>query len=138
MPLDIPTPWLHTPDTIGALSSGAAAGGRAAATAQRGELEGARLAADAMQHNERNKLEAARLSQDERIAQMEAQTRKDIAQQNQLRENQRLEIEQAYHQAQLGMARSRLEEQDAIAKQKARDASAKIMREQNFAAAVAG
>src|SRR5215470_17879183 len=126
MALDIPLPWLHTPDTIGALSAGASAGGRAAATAQQGEFESARLAADAFQHNERNKLEAARLSQDERIAMMEAQTRKEIAQQNQLRENQRLEIEQAYHQAQLGLARSRLEEQDAIAKQKAKVASDRL------------
>jgi len=138
MALDIPLPWLRGPDAISALSAGASAGGRAASTALNTEMEGARLAADAMQHNERNKLEAAKLSQDERIAMMEAQTRKEIAQQNQLRENQRLEIEQAYHQAQLGIARSRLEEQDTIAKQKAKDASDKIMREQSFAAAVAG
>lgn len=138
MPLDIPTPWLRGPDTLGALSAGGAAGSRAAETVQRGEMEGARLAADAMAHNQRNQLEAARLSQDERIAQMEAATRKQIAQQNQLRENQRMEIEQAYRQAQLGIAKGRLEEQDMIAKSKAKDAADKLLREQNFAAAVAG
>jgi hypothetical protein len=137
MALTIPTPWITGPDVSGGLSSGAAAGGRAASIAAGRDESAARLAQDAMQHNEANKMEAARLSQQERLSMMEASTRKEIAQQNQLREQQRLAIEQAYHTAQIGLAKGRLEEQQAIADAKSKEAAMRIQRERDFGEAVA-
>jgi hypothetical protein len=138
MALDVPTPWITAPNVVGALSAGASAGASAAHIAAQRESEGARLAQQAMLENQRNQMEAAQLSQAERLATMEMQARKEIAQQNQLRESQRLAIQDAYHTAQIGMAKSRLEEQQAVADAKARDAAMTIKREQDFGAAIAG
>lgn len=137
MALDIPMPWLRAPDTIGALSAGGSAGATAARTALGAEESAARMAAEAIRHNDQIKVEAAQLDQRERIAAMEAQTRKEIAQQNQLREQQRLAIESAYHTAQIGLAKGRLEEQKAIADAKGRDAALRLQREAEFGNAVA-
>ena len=138
MPLDIPMPWLRAPDTLGALSAGGSAGAAAARTALGAEESAARMAAEAIRHNDQVKLEAAQLDQREHIAAMEAATRREIAQQSQLRENQRLAMEQAYHTAQIGLAKGRLEEQKAIADAKGREAALRLQREAEFGNAVAG
>ena len=138
MALDIPLPWLRAPDTLGALSAGSSAGLGAARNAAAQEESAARLAADAIQHNERNKFEAARLDQAERLSAMENETRKEIAEQNRLRESQRMAIREAYQTAQIGLAKGRLEEQQAIADAKAKDAALRLQREAQFSAAVAG
>lgn len=126
MPLDIALPWLRPPDLVGAASEGAQAG-----------LGAARIALQAEQMHQQNQQEGARLSQQEHIAQMEAQTRQEIAQQNQLRESQRLAIEQAYQNAQIGMAKGRLEQQQAVAAAKAKEAAASFQRDQAFSADLA-
>jgi hypothetical protein len=138
MPLDIPMPWIREPDTLGALSAGASAGNAAARTAISHDEETARLAQDAAHLNASVNEESARLSQAERLAVMEAAARKEIAQQNQLREQQQLAIEQAYHTAQIGLAKGRLDEQKMLADAKGREAALRLQRESQFGAAIAG
>jgi hypothetical protein len=137
MPLDIPLPWLRGPDVSGAIQGGASAGNAAARAASEATNESARIALEASNMQQRNQMEAQRLSQAERLAMMENQTRKEIAQQNQLREQQRLAIEQAYRQATLGIAKGRLEEQRAVADAKAKEAAMRIQRERDFGTAIA-
>lgn len=138
MPLDIPLPWLRGPDVSGAIQGGASAGNAAARASSEAQNESVRLALEASNMQQRNQMEAQRLTQAERLAAMENQTRKEIAQQNQLREQQRMAIEQAYRQATLGIAKGRLEEQQAVADAKAKEAAMRIQRERDFGAAVAG
>ncbi len=90
-----------------------------------------------MQHNQAVQMEGARLSQQEHLARMEMQARKEVSEQNQLREQQRLAITDAYHTAELGVQKGRLEEQQAIAEAKAKNAAASFQREQAFARDVA-
>jgi hypothetical protein len=68
---------------------------------------------------------------------MEFQARQKLAEQNQLREQQRLAIENAYKNTALGIAKGRLENQQAIAAKKSNDAAMQFQREQAFAADVA-
>jgi hypothetical protein len=137
MALDIPTPWVHGPNVAEAISSGAAAGEGAARINLQRDESSARLAQDAIQHNQQIQAESARLSQQEHIAQMEMQARKEVSQQNQLRDQQRLAITAAYHQAQIGVEKGRLEQQQAVAQAKAKEAAAAFQREQSFASDVA-
>jgi hypothetical protein len=138
MPLDIPMPWLTHVNPAEAISSGAAAGGHAASVIAGREENASRLAQDAIQHNQQIQAEGARLSQQEHIANMEMQSRKEIAEQNRLRQDQQMAITGAYHQAQLGIEKGRLDEQKAIADKKSQDAAAAFQREQAFASDVAG
>ncbi len=137
MPLDIPTPWVHGPNAAEAISSGGAAGEGAARIINQREESSARLAQDALQHNQQLQMESARLSQSEHLAQMEMQARKEVSQQNQLREQQRMAITDAYHQAEIGMEKGRLEQQQAVAAAKAKEAAMAFQREQSFAKDVA-
>jgi hypothetical protein len=137
MPLDIPLPWVHGPNTSEALSSGGSAGAAAARTVASRDEDANRMAMESMQLNQRAAIESAKLSQDEHLAAMEAATRKEIAQQTALRENQKIAIEQAYHQAAIGMAKDRLDQQKMIADAKGREAAIRLQREQQFGAAVA-
>ncbi len=137
MAIDTIPSWVRGPNAAEAISSGASAGAHAASIAAGREESAARLAQDAMQHNQAVQMESARLSQQEHLARMEMQARKEVSEQNQLREQQRLAITDAYHQAELGVQKGRLEEQQAIAEAKARNAAASFQREQNFARDVA-
>lgn len=137
MALDIPTPWLRGPDTLGAVSSGASAGLGAARNLQAAESDSARLGLEATRLRQSAMLESARLNQAAEQSQMEFQARQKLAEQNQLREQQRLNIENAYKTAQLGIAKGRLEQTEAMAAEKARTAAATFQREQAFAADVA-
>ncbi len=133
MPLDIPTPWVHGPNAAEAISSGGAAGEGAARIINQREESSARLAQDALQHNQQLQMESARLSQAEHLAQMEMQARKEVSQQNQLREQQRMAITDAYHQAEIGIEKGRLEQQQAVAAAKAKEAAMAFQQEQGFA-----
>lgn len=128
-------PWLDVKpsDFVHAANEGASAGLGAARLRQAGESEAGRLALEAQSINERAAAQEAQLSEHERIAQMEAQTRKEIAQQNQLRETQQLAIQQAYHQAQIGLGKQRIDEQKAIANAKAKEAAMTYQQEQGAA-----
>jgi len=137
MPLDIPMPWLRGPDTLGALASGASAGAAAGRLQQESVNESGRLAMDANRLRQSAQLEQARLQQADEHAQMEFQARQKLTEQNQLREQQRLQIENAYKTASLGIAKGRLEQTQAAAEEKAKAAALTFQREQNFARAVA-
>jgi hypothetical protein len=128
-------PWLNvTPDSfVRSANEGASAGLGAARLRQAGDSDAARLALEAQSIAQRADAADAQLSEHERIAQMEAQTRKEIAQQNQLRETQQLAIEQAYKQAQLGLGKQRIDEQKAIANAKAKEAAMTYQQEQGAA-----
>lgn len=138
MPLDIPMPWLRTVSPIESLSSGAGAGASAARLEQEATNESARLGMEARRLNQQAAFESARLSQAAEQSQMEFQARQKLAEQNQLREQQRLNIENAYKTAALGIAKGRLEETQRVADEKARAAALTFQREQGFARAVAG
>lgn len=129
-------PWVRGPNAAEAISSGGAVGEGAARIQAGREESAARLAQDAIQHNQQVQMESARLSQQEHLAQMEAQARREVSQQNQLREQQRLAITDAYHQAEIGVAKGRLEQQQAVSAAKAKEAAASFQREQSFAADV--
>src|SRR6185503_19307852 len=127
MALDSLPSWVQVnpKDFVQAASAGAEAG-----------LGAARTMITARQVQQEAGLAAARLSQQERIAQMEMTARREIAEQNNLREQQQLAIQNAYHQAQIGVAKDRIEAVSAIAEQKARDAAMQFADEQGFYKAV--
>ena len=137
MPLDISMPWLRGPNTLEALSSGASAGASAARLEQESTNESARLGMEARRLNQQAAFESARLNQAAEQSQMEFQARQKLAEQNQLRQDQRLNIENAYKTAALGIAKGRLEETQKAADEKARAAALTFQREQAFAKAVA-
>jgi hypothetical protein len=95
-------------------------------------LGAARTALEAESIRNRAAEEGARLSQAERLHVMEMQTREEIAQQNQLREQQKLALENAYKTAQFGLSKARLQEVQTIADQKAHDAAMQFADEQGF------
>ncbi len=65
-------PWVRGPNAAEAISSGGAVGEGAARIQAGREESAARLAQDAIQHNQQIQMESARLSQQEHLAQMEA------------------------------------------------------------------
>ncbi len=120
-------PWLNVQpsDFVHAASQGAQAGLEAARTRQQGQeasdrigLESQRLALQADAQSQQADESEARLSQAERIANMEMQARKDIAERNAMRTSQQMAIQQAYHQAQFGLGQQRIDQQKAFADQK--------------------
>lgn len=122
-------PWLDiTPETfIRAGSAGAEAG-----------LGSARTALEAESIRTRAAQEARRLSQAEHMHALEMQTRQEIAEQNRLRENQQMAIQSAYHTAQIGIAKERVDQAAAIAAQKEREAALQFADEQGFTKEIAG
>lgn len=130
-------PWVRSPDTLGALSSGASAGSAVARTEQEGVSESARLGMEAQRMRQSAAIEQARLAQADEHAQMEFQAKQKLAEQNQLREQQRLNIENAYKTAALGIAKGRLEQTQSGAEEKAKAAALTFRREQAFARDVA-
>lgn len=137
MPLDIAMPWLRTTSPIESLSSGASAGASAARLEQEATSESARIGMEARRLNQQAAFESARLNQAAEQSQMEFQARQKVAEQNQLRQDQRLNIENAYKTAALGVAKGRLEETQRMADEKAKAATLAFQREQGFAKAVA-
>lgn len=129
--------WLSAPDTLGALSSGAGAGASAARLEQESRFESARLGMEAQRMQQATAFESARLNQAAEQSQMEFQARQKVAQQEQLRQQQRLNIEAAYKTAELGIAKGRLEQAQATAAEKAKAAALQYQREQAFAQDVA-
>jgi hypothetical protein len=117
-------PWLNVQpsDFVRAGSAGAEAG-----------LGAAKVALEAKAQSDQAALQAARLSQAERIANMEMQARREIAEQNRLREDQQLAIQSAYHTAQIGVAKDRIAEQQALAEAKGRAAANQMARNAGFA-----
>lgn len=129
--------WIRGPNTLQALSSGASAGSAVARTEQEGVSESARLGMEAQRMRQSAAIEQARLAQADEHAQMEFQARQKLAEQNQLREQQRLNIENAYKTAALGIAKGRLEQTQSAAEEKAKAAALTFRREQAFARDVA-
>lgn len=130
-------PWVRGPDTLGALSSGASAGAAAGRMEQENRFESARLGMEAQRMQRGAALQQAQLEQAAEQHQMEFQARTKLAEQNQLREQQRMNIENAYKTAALGIAKGRLEETQQAAAEKARAAALTFQREQAFARDVA-
>lgn len=126
-------PWVRGPDVLGALSSGASAGAAAGRMEQEERFESQRLGLEAMRLRQSAALSQAQLQQSAEQHAMEFQARQKLAEQNQLREQQRLNIENAYKTAALGIAQGRLEETKAAADQKAKQATLTFQREQAFA-----
>lgn len=130
-------PWVRGPDTLGALSSGASAGAAGGRMEQENRFESARLGMEAQRMQQGAALQQAQLEQAAEQHQMEFQARTKLAEQNQLREQQRMNIENAYKTAALGIAKGRLEETQQAAADKARAAALTFQREQAFARDVA-
>lgn len=126
-------PWVRGPDTLGALSSGASAGATAGRMESENRNESARLGLESLRLRQGAAMETARLNQAAEQSQMEFQARQKLAEQNQLRESQRLNIENAYKTAQLGIAQGRLEQTQKAADEKAKAAALAFQDEQGFA-----
>jgi hypothetical protein len=133
MPLDIPMPWLRGPNTLEALSSGASAGASAGRLEQESVNESARLGMESMRLRQSAAMQQAQLQQSAEQHEMEFQARQKTQQQNQLREDQRLNIENAYKTSALGIAKGRLEETQKAAEEKAKAAALTFQDEQGFA-----
>lgn len=129
--------WVKGPNTLEALSSGASAGAAAGRMEQENRFESARLGMEAQRMQQSAALQQAQLEQAAEQHQMEFQARTKLAEQNQLREQQRMNIENAYKTAALGIAKGRLEETQQAAADKARAAALTFQREQAFARDVA-
>lgn len=106
MPL-APTPWLNPPDYTSAYLQGAQIG--ASATEARN-----RLAATMAEANARTQASiqesAARLAHQEQMAQMQAQARMQISAQRAREAQQRIAIDAAYKESQIGLDKQRLQE----------------------------
>lgn len=109
MPLP-PTPWLNPPDYTGAFVHGAQIG----ASAQEAQN---RLAATFAEANARlqaaSQSRAAELAHQEQMAQMQSQIRLQIADQRAKEQQQRIAIDSAYKESQIGLERERLKETHA-------------------------
>jgi len=75
----------------------------------------AELALQEQHMRQQAQAEAARLSQAEHIAEMEAQARREIAQQNFARQQQEQLLTNAYRQSEIGLGKSRIEQRQALA-----------------------
>lgn len=137
MAIDIPMPWLRTTSPIESLSSGASAGAAAGRLEQESVNESARLGMEAKRMAQSAALQQAQLDQAAQQHAMEFQARQKLAEQNQLRQQQQLNIENAYKTAQIGVAQGRLQQAQKIADDKARAAALTFQREQTFAKDVA-
>ncbi len=137
MAIDTIPPWVRGPDVLGAISSGASAGAAAGRMEQENRAESERIGMESLRLRQSAAIERARLEQASEQHQMEFQARQKLAEQNQLRQEQRLNIENAYKTAALGIAKGRLEETQAAAEEKARTAALTFQREQAFAREVA-
>jgi len=110
-------PWLDvTPSSfVQAGQEGANAGIASAHLQQSADQHSAQLGMEAQRLRQQGAAEAARLSQQEHLAMMEAQARKEIADQDFQRQQQKQLITNAYRQSQLGLEKSRLEQKQALA-----------------------
>lgn len=107
-------------------AAGGQAGLEAVRTAQGGAEVGLRsrqLALEAQQQIIQAQQAANTLASHERIANMEAQARKEITEQNRLREDQQNAISNAMRSMQIGIAKQKVADDEAIANQKAIDAA---------------
>jgi hypothetical protein len=120
---NVPT-WLQVnpSDFVRAGSAGAEAG-----------LGAARVAQEAAALKQRAAQEAARLSHAEHLQSMELQARQEIAEQNRLREDQQMALQNAYRTSQIGLGKARIAQAEAIADQKAREAAMQFADEQGLA-----
>lgn len=101
-------------------------------------LGAARTALEARSISDRASQAAAALSSHEHLQAMEMQARREIAEQNRLRDDQQMAIENAYRTAQIGLGKQRIEEQQALAEAKAKQAAAQFAAEQGIAQDIAG
>src|SRR5882672_4793303 len=130
-------PWVRGPNAAEAISSGGSAGLGVARIQQEQQADSERMGMEAIRMRQGAQLEQARLQQAAQQHEMEFAARQKLAEQNQLREQQRLNIENAYKTAALGIAKGRLEETQQAAADKARAAALTFQREQAFARDVA-
>ena len=137
MAIDTIPPWVRGVDTVGELSAGAGEGLAAAGLEQRGRFESERLGLEAQRMRQSAALAQAQLAQAAEEHQMEFQARQKLAEQNQERLKQQLNIQNAYKTAALGIAKGRLEETQRAANEKAKAAALTFQREQAFARDVA-
>lgn len=74
----------------------------------------------------------ARLTHEDQMAKMEAEMRKQVLQQNFLRQNAQLENIKAYREAQVGLAQGRLQEQQVVNQAKAQHAARMFAAQQKY------
>ncbi len=109
-------PWLDvTPaQFVQAGNEGANAGLAAAHLRQSADQHAAQLAAEHARIQQQAAAESAKLSQQQHIAEMEMQARKEIANQNHLREQQQNLQLNAYRQSEIGLRQAQLERMQAL------------------------
>lgn len=100
-------------------------------------LQSQQLAQSALAESHRAAEAAKRLDHEQVMAQMEAQARREIAQKNAIRESQQLAIDAAYKQQRIGLGQQHVEQMQAVADAKARDAARMFANQQGFAKALA-
>jgi hypothetical protein len=130
-------PWVTGPNVVGETASGASAGAAAGHLEQNNRFESARLKMEAERMQQSAALAQAQLQQAAQQHEMEFSARQKLAEQNQLRLQQQLNIQNAYKTAALGIAKGRLEETQLAASEKAKTAAMQFQREQAFAQDVA-
>jgi len=132
-------PWLDVNPSqfVRAGQEGAEAGLGVARLRQSAQSDAARLGLEADALAQKAQSDAAHLSQQEHIAQMEMQARKEIAEQNRLREDQQMLIQNAYHQAEIGLGKARIDQQRALADEKAKEAAMTFAQESALAQHIA-
>lgn len=139
MALDNIPSWLnvHPQDFVQAGQQGAETGLGVARLEQAGQQHSAQLAQEANRQRQIADYEAAQLSQHEHLAEMEMQARREIAQQNRLREDQQHLITNAYHQAEVGLGRDRIDQRNALADAISREKAATYAEESGLAQHIA-
>jgi len=133
MPLDSIPSWIK-PASFQAGQEGFEAGLGAARVQQAATEHAAQLQMEAQRLKQSADTENARLSQAEQMAQMEAQARKEISNQNFQRQQQQDLIKQAEFSAKLGLSRDKLDQDNALAQQKAKESAYRFSQGQGAAA----
>lgn len=118
----------------GASAGVAVAGGQRAGAAQASQARQAqaRMAQESQLANQRIALAQQQLTQQQILAEMEAQTRKEIAQQNHLKQQQEIEVQKAYQTSRLGLEAQRIKQAEAVNNARARDAAMRFSAQQDF------
>jgi len=109
-------PWISVrpQDFVQAGNEGANAGLAAAHLRQSADQHAAQLAAEHAKMQQQAAMESAHLSQQQHIAEMEMQARKEIANQNHLREQQQNLQLNAFRQSEIGLRQAQLERMQAL------------------------
>lgn len=135
-------PWVAVgpTDYLRATQAGVQGGLERAALLQRGEEAADRMSLERQSMAQQQQAQQARMvlaqqqqAQQQRLTEMEVKARMDIAKQNALRMQTQNDMLNAYRQAQTGLGQARLQEAQAIARQKAEQTALAFRDEQGFA-----